>query len=86
MHGVALGSGIHLLICGHEGVRTVTVRAKEIDAITQYLQAIALALVALWNTIMAYEAYPKIWRVLLSSLVALLLIAMAWTKAFPNYG
>jgi hypothetical protein len=56
------------------------------EAITQYLQVVALVLDAIWNVIMACEAYPKVWRVVLSTLVAILLTAMAWNKAFPYYG
>jgi hypothetical protein len=56
------------------------------EVITQYLQASALALGAIWNVIMAYEAYPKVWRVVFSALVALLLAIMACNKAFPFYG
>lgn len=56
------------------------------DAITQYLQAAVLALGAIWNAIMAYEAYPKVWKVVFSALVALLLSITAFNKAFPFYG
>lgn len=56
------------------------------EVITQYLQATALALSAIWNAIMAYEAYPKVWRALFSGLVALLLFIMAFYKAFPLHG
>jgi hypothetical protein len=56
------------------------------DTTTQYLQAAALALGAIWNAIMAYDAYPRIWKVGLSGIVALLLAVMAWTKVFPFYG
>lgn len=54
------------------------------DAMTQYLQAAAFLLGAIWNAIMAYEAYPKVWKTLLSALVALLLLVMAFGKLFPN--
>jgi len=56
------------------------------EVITQYLQATVLALAAIWNAIMAYEAYPKVWRVVFSALVALLLTIMAFNKAFSLYG
>lgn len=56
------------------------------EAITQHLLAAALALGAIWNAILAYEAYPKVWKVVLSALVALLLAVMAWNKEFPFYG
>lgn len=56
------------------------------EVISQYLQAAALALGAIWNAIMAYEAYPKVWRVIFSTLVALLLSIMAFNKVFPLHG
>lgn len=56
------------------------------EVTTQYLQTAALALAAIWNAIMAYDAYPKVWKAILSALVALLLAVLAWNKAFPFYG
>jgi hypothetical protein len=56
------------------------------EEITQYLQVAAFALGAIWNAIMAHEAYPKVWRVVFSMLVSLFLTIMAFEKVFSFYG
>jgi len=56
-----------------------------LDTINQYLQAIAMALAALWNAIQAYEAWPKAWKVALSALSAIFLAFMAWNRAWPIF-
>ena len=50
------------------------------DAITLYLQTVAMALAAVWNGILAYEAWGKPWRVMASAATALLLIGYAIYK------
>jgi hypothetical protein len=50
-----------------------------------YLQAVALALGAIYNGMLAFEAYPTIWKVALSTLTALFLAVMAWHKLWPLF-
>lgn len=50
---------------------------------TAVLQALALFLSAVWSAIQAYEARPKVWRVLLSALVAVFLAVLAWNRLAP---
>lgn len=56
-----------------------------IETVTAYTQAVAMALGAVWNGILAYEAHPKIWRVMLSAATAVLLIVMAWRRLSPFF-
>lgn len=56
-----------------------------LESTTQYLQAVALALAAIWNGILAYEARPKVWKVVLSTLTAAFLAVMAWHKTWPIF-
>jgi hypothetical protein len=56
-----------------------------LETATQYLQAIALGVFAIYNALLAYEAWPKIWKVALSGLTSLILAVMAWHRLWPIF-
>jgi hypothetical protein len=50
----------------------------EPQSLTAYLVAAGLAVGAIYSAILAYEAYPKGWKVVASALSALALAALAY--------
>jgi hypothetical protein len=55
------------------------------DSLLTYLQVASLALLAIYNGIMAYEARPKTGRVILSALTAAFLAGLAWHRVWPIF-
>jgi hypothetical protein len=56
-----------------------------LEIATQYLQAAALAVTAVYNALLTWGAYPKIWKVILAGLTTALLAVAAWHRLWPLF-